>query len=73
MVEHSTASRGIGGSILLVPCLKIVGSRVTQPVVFLENQTSKKEQVVIAEKNVIINSRGCAMNAKLQIAIKTGS
>ena len=42
MVEHSPASRGIGGSILLVPGLKIVGSRVTQPVFFLENQTSKK-------------------------------
>ena len=70
MVEHSTASRGIGGSILLVPCLKIVGSRVTQPVFFLENQTSKKEQLVIGEKNIIINSKGCAMNAILQIAIK---
>ena len=73
MVEHLTACREIGGSIQLVPCLKIVGSRVTQPVFFRENQTSKKEQLVIGEKNIIINSRGCAMNARLQIAIKTGN
>ena len=56
MVEHSNASREIGGSILPASLLKIVGSRVTQPVFFLENQTSKKEQSVIGKKNIIINS-----------------
>ena len=73
VVEHSTADREVGGSILLVPWLKSVGPRVKQPVFFLENQTSKKEPFVIGKINIIINSRGCAMNAELQVAIKTGS
>ena len=39
VVEHSTADGEDGGSIPLVPWLKIARSQVKQPVFFLENQT----------------------------------
>ena len=63
VAEHSTAGRKVGGSIPLVPCLKIV-ARVKQRVFFLENQ-KKNREIFNGKRNIIINCRDGAMNFEL--------